>query len=64
MAPFCITKLLKVLGYEIDGWWSTGSAIAQYMASACNPFIYAIFREDMRKALKYLWMTKVKKPRF
>ncbi|CAD5115154.1 DgyrCDS4157 [Dimorphilus gyrociliatus] len=55
MAPFCVTKLLKVIKYRLDNRVSTAASILQYMASACNPFVYAIYRPDMRKGLKKLF---------
>ncbi|XP_033629930.1 alpha-2Db adrenergic receptor-like [Asterias rubens] len=57
MTPFCVTKLIKIFKsssflppylYLIASWF-------EYLASATNPFIYAIFRRDFRRAFKHLF---------
>ncbi len=57
MTPFCLTKLIKIFKsssflpsytYLIASWFG-------YLASATNPFIYAIFRRDFRRAFKQLF---------
>ncbi|XP_038069359.1 alpha-2Da adrenergic receptor-like [Patiria miniata] len=54
MTPFCITKLIKICTntkalppylYLVSAWFG-------YLSSATNPFIYAIFRRDFRRAFK------------
>lgn len=50
MTPFCITKLLKVIQSDsVPPFANLASAYFAYLASAINPFIYAIFRADFRK---------------
>ncbi|XP_067942808.1 D(1) dopamine receptor-like [Watersipora subatra] len=52
MTPFCVTKLIKVLEGRVAGWINTLATFVQLTASACNPFIYGIFRTEFRKAFK------------
>lgn len=57
MAPFCLTKLLKVV-YHVEyvpGYVNIFASFMQFTASAINPFIYAIFREDFRNSFQIIW---------
>ncbi|XP_038065913.1 octopamine receptor 1-like [Patiria miniata] len=57
MTPFCVTKLIKIFTstsalppylYLVSSWFG-------YLASATNPFVYAIFRRDFRRAFANLF---------
>jgi len=40
----------------VSGWVNTLATFVQLAASACNPFIYGIFRSEFRKAFKAQYM--------
>lgn len=55
LTPFCITKLGKSIIGRLDtiaAHASYFSSILQFCSSASNPFIYGIFRHDIRDAFK------------
>ncbi|XP_022084777.1 alpha-2Db adrenergic receptor-like [Acanthaster planci] len=56
MTPFCITKLIKICTNTkaLPSYLYLVSALFGYLASATNPFIYAIFRRDFRRAFKHV----------
>ena len=54
--PFCVTKVIKIF-YSSDVvpvWLNFVATYVQYLASATNPFIYGIFRQDFRRAFARL----------
>ncbi|XP_033122381.1 G-protein coupled receptor 26-like [Anneissia japonica] len=54
MTPFCITKLIKIFfsTCSIPSWVNLFSSLAQFTSSATNPWIYGVFREDFRYAVR------------
>ena len=54
MTPFCVTKLIKIFmsTSSLPPYVYLVSSLFGYLASATNPFIYAIFRRDFRRAFK------------
>lgn len=42
----------QVSGQPLPGWVSTMATYVQLAASACNPFIYGIFRREFRVAFR------------
>ena len=59
MTPFCVTKLLKVVGktpvYLVAPPVNMAASVFGYLASVVNPFIYAIFRPNYRREFKIMW---------
>ena len=59
MTPFCVTKLLKVISNREDvvaPYANLVSAYFGYLSSVVNPFIYAVFRPEFRRAYRRLWL--------
>lgn len=53
MTPFSVTKLVKVVISDVvPDRVNTAASLIGYCSSALNPFIYAIFRHDFRRAYK------------
>ncbi|KAK7105080.1 alpha-1A adrenergic receptor-like [Littorina saxatilis] len=51
MTPFSVIKLYKVaFGDPLPGYASILATFFQFMSSAVNPFIYALFRQDFQLA--------------
>ncbi|KAG8187441.1 hypothetical protein JTE90_009513 [Oedothorax gibbosus] len=51
--PSAISKLVKVLiRVDMPPWLNYAASISIFIASATNPFIYAILRKDYREAFK------------
>lgn len=56
--PYALIKQAKVfLEYDVPPQLNYSSTIFIYVASATNPFIYAILRKDFRKAFKRLFRS-------
>ncbi|XP_022095530.1 alpha-2Db adrenergic receptor-like [Acanthaster planci] len=57
MTPFCVTKLIKIFTSTsaLPPYLYLASAWFGYLASATNPFVYAIFRRDFRQAFANLF---------
>ncbi len=59
LAPFCLTKFLKVLfanPFIVPPYVSLVASIFAFMACVVNPFIYGILRHDFRVAYHRLYM--------
>lgn len=66
-APFSVTKLIKVSAGDsgvVPGYVNLVSALLGYVASAINPLIYGIFRKDIRRSYKDLFMSIIYRRKF
>ena len=62
--PFCVSKVVKIF-FSTDAlpcWVNFVATYMQYIASATNPFIYGIFRQDFRKAFSKIFCKSRKNP--
>ena len=60
MSLFCVTKVIKIFfsADSVPVWLNFVATFAQFAASATNPLIYGIFRQDFRVAFSKLLCFK------
>jgi hypothetical protein len=64
MTPFSVTKLIKVVVPResvVPGYANIVATVFQYLASAVNPLIYGLFRQDFQQAFSYLFWCSMRR---